>query len=339
MSDIAQLARTSVLKTWANAQVEPWRDRQLSQDDLEDLENAHAGLYRLSVSGEGVSYREKPAATALQKQLATRVRQYADMLGEVYAAHGWGLRYDLMLSVGDLLPGELGVPVFAFQKPGGSSAILLPDINFLGSRYYAAPKWKDDIPFFGKSDTAIFVGSTTGGGQITEAKLRANEVPRISAAIHFRNNPRVTFKLPNLCQYADEAAYKMLVALDLGSERIPWKTQFESKLLLSMDGNGATCSRVAVALGSNSVLVKYDSPHRLYYFDGLEPGVHYVGVADHGEVEAVLDDLAVHPERYAEIARRSKDFHDTYLSKAAILEYTGLLTRAYAELHGGHLKQ
>ena len=335
MNDIAQRARASVLETWANAQVGPWRDRDIGRERLGDLENAHGGLYRLSFSGEGVSYREKPGATALQKEFASRARQYADMLGEVYAIHGRGLRYDLMLGVADMPAGELGVPVFAFQKPDGSDAILLPDINFLGSRYYQAPKWKDDIPFFDKTDTAVFVGSTTGGGQITEAKLRANQVPRINAAIYFRNNPRVTFKLPNLCQYADEATRKRLVALDLGSKRISWKEQFKSKLLLSMDGNGATCSRVAVALGSNGVLVKYDSPHRLYYFDGLERGVHYVGVADNVEVEAVLDDLVVHPERYAEIARRSKDFHDTYLTKTAVLEYTGLVTRAYAELDGG----
>jgi len=335
MSTIAQLARASALETWVNAQVGPWRDRDIGRERLGDLENAHGGLYRLSFSGEGVSYREKPGATAVQKVLASRARRYANMLGKVYAVHGRGLRYDLMLGVDDMLPAELDVPVFHFQKRGGSSAILLPDIDFLWCQYYEAPKWKDDIQFFDKTDTAVFVGSTTGGGLLTEAKLRANQVPRINAAMHFRNDPRVAFKLPNLCQYADEATRKMLVALDLGAHRIPWKEQFKSKLLLSMDGNGATCSRVAVALGSNCVLVKYDSPHRLYYFDGLERGVHYVGVADNVEVEAVLDDLVANPGRYAEIARRSKSFHDTYLTRAAVLEYAGLLTRAYAELCGG----
>lgn len=320
---------------WAHAQIRPWRDREICRHKLGDLENAHAGLYLLSFSGEGVSYRKKPVATAREKTFAHRARLYADMLEEVYATYGQGLRYDLMLCVMDMAPSAFDVPVFHFQKPGGSNAILLPDIDFIACQYYESPRWKDDMQFFDKTDTAVFVGSTSGGGQITEAALRANQIPRINAAIHFRNNPRVTFKLPNICQYADEATRDMLVSLDLGSKRIPWKEQFRSKLLLSMDGNGATCSRVALALGSNSVLVKYDSPHRLYYFDGLERGVHYIGVANHAEVEAVLDDLVANPERYAEIARRSKDFHDTHLTKAAILEYTGLLTRAYVELHDG----
>ncbi|NJM92799.1 MAG: hypothetical protein HC861_09405 [Rhodospirillaceae bacterium] len=324
-----------LMQGWVQAQIDPWRDRKTCRQTLEDLENANDGLFLLSFSGEGVSYREKPVANTQQKLFARRAKRYANMLGEVYATYCQGLRYDVMLCVHDTLPGRFDVPIFHFQKPSGSSAILLPDVDFIGSQYYDAPRWKDDIPFFDKTDTAIFVGSTTGGGLITEAALQANQVPRINAAIYFKRNPRVTFKLPNICHYADEATRDMLASLDLGSERIPWKEQFRSKLLLSMDGNGATCSRVALALGSNSVLVKYDSPHRLYYFDGLERGVHYVEVAHHAEVEAVLDDLVADPGRYAELAKRSKDFHDTYLTKAAILEYTGLLIRAYVGLQDG----
>src|SRR5262245_61711827 len=237
MSGVGQLARTSVLESWANTQFGPWRDRTFCLDGLEDLENAHDSLYRLSFSGEGVSYREKPVTTARQSAHASRVRWYAKMLGDVYESRGMGLRYDLMIGVSDKLPAEFDFPVFHFQKLGESRTILLPDVDFLHCRYYEAPKWQDDVQFFDKTDTAVFVGSTTGGGRITEATLRANQVPRINAAIHFRDNPRVTFKLPNLCQYADEATYKMLVALDLGSKRIPWKAQFKSKLLLSMDGN------------------------------------------------------------------------------------------------------
>ena len=320
---------------WAHAQIGPWRDGGVYRHNWGDLESTHAGLYLLSFSGEGVSYREKPVATARDEVLAHRAKLYADMLGKVHASYCRGLRYDLMLCVNDVLPDEFDVPVFRFQKLGGSNAILLPDIDFIAYQYYEAPRWKDDIQFFDKADRAVFVGSTTGGGQITEDALRANQVPRVKAAIHFKSNLRVTFKLPNICQYADEATREMLVSLDLGSKRIPWKEQLGSKLLLSMDGNGATCSRVVLALGSNSVLVKYDSPHRLYYFDGLERGVHYIGVAHDAEVEAVLDDLVADPERYAEIARRSKAFHDTNLTKAAVLEYTGYLIRGYAGLQDG----
>ena len=81
----------------------------------------------------------------------------------------------------------------------------------------------------------------------------------------------------------------MIVAMDLGKERIPWSEQYRHMFLLSMDGNGATCSRVISSLKSNSVLIKYQSDSILYYFSALEPGTHFISVNDDRDIEGILD--------------------------------------------------
>jgi hypothetical protein len=40
-----------------------------------------------------------------------------------------------------------------------------------------------------------------------------------------------------------------------------WREQLRHRFLLSLDGNGAVCARLAIGLKSNSAVVKYRSPY------------------------------------------------------------------------------
>ena len=82
---------------------------------------------------------------------------------------------------------------------------------------------------------------------------------------------------------------------------------------------------------SNSVLVKYDSDHILYYFDGMRPWVHYVPVSRDNDVEAVIDLEARDPEPFATIAAAGRRFAARYLTRAAVVEYMRLLLIFYAQ--------
>jgi hypothetical protein len=110
-----------------------------------------------------------------------------------------------------------------------------------------------------------------------------------------------------------------------------WKDQFERRFILSMDGNGATCSRVVIALMSNSVLLKYHSDNVLYYFDGMQPWIHYVPVMEDRDVQATIDLEAREPTSFARIAAAGQKFASTYLSRSAIVEYTRALLLLYAD--------
>jgi hypothetical protein len=103
--------------------------------------------------------------------------------------------------------------------------------------------------------------------------------------------------------------------------------------LLSVDGNGATCSRIVSALKSNSVLIKYESDSILYYFSALEPGSHFISVNADRDVEGILDQFDLDPQPFYQIAAKSRSFYENYLTRDKVVEYTGRLLRAYAEVY------
>ena len=217
------------------------------------------------------------------------------------------------------------LPIFGFQRPNGSSKPLLPDPDFLSSNFYQDAFWglPDPTPFTAKRHQAIFVGSTTGGGQIDLARLEAKAVPRVEAARFFRAQSRrdVAFHLPAIVQ-CNPAAERMLISDGFGGPEISWTEQLQSKALISMDGNGATCSRVYVALASNSALMKYESKHELFYFSRLIRYKHYVPVTAHEQVYCILDEGAHGSRLLVDVAVAGKRFAEKHLSRQAVLDYS-----------------
>jgi hypothetical protein len=100
-----------------------------------------------------------------------------------------------------------------------------------------------------------------------------------------------------------------------------------------MDGNGATCSRIAAALMSNSVLCKYDSIHELYYFPLLIPWVHYIPIHEDADVLKVIQMEKKDPGRFREIAENGTAFAKEYLSRESVNKYTSLLLSEYSRLY------
>jgi hypothetical protein len=118
---------------------------------------------------------------------------------------------------------------------------------------------------------------------------------------------------------------------------LSWEEQLRRRFILSMDGNGATCSRVVITLLSNSVLLKYDSDDILYYFGGMQPWVHYVPVTHDNDVEKIIDLEARNPARFEQIAAAGQKFAMTYLTRDRVYEYTKILLMLYAECVPGIL--
>ena len=130
---------------------------------------------------------------------------------------------------------------------------------------------------------------------------------------------------------SDETA-AAIRALDAGDREYGWAEMFGYRFILSADGNGATCSRVAVALKSHCALIRYASEHQLYYFDALVPWQHFIPVRDDEEVPAVLALCARHPEIAAQVAADGTDFYREHISRDAVSAYTLELLRLYADL-------
>jgi Glycosyl transferase family 90 len=236
-----------------------------------------------------------------------------------------------VLDVADRPVPNTNVPTFQFQKPAGSKSILIPDIDFLNWDYYEQPSVADTIPYAEKAISAIFVGSTSGQNNTVET-VRSPVAPRLRAAKYFRGHPDIHFFLPNLCKCENAEAERSLRDLGFGGPKIPWSTQFGHRFIISVDGNGATCSRVVVALKSNSVLLKYDSPHSQYYFRGLQPWVHYIPVSADSDIENFIAIEREAPGAFATIAASGRRFAESYTSKPRVLQFAGELLTAYAAI-------
>jgi hypothetical protein len=237
-------------------------------------------------------------------------------------------------------------PVFVFQKLLTSHSLLLPDIDFLLCGFYEHdhPKWKKDyVPYDAKSSSAIFVGTTTGGRPITKEvvnDLARNVVtdrtqPRLRAALYFKNNPNVEFHLPHIHQIDSPETEELLRAIGFGSNVwIPWEDQYPHRFIISMDGNGATCSRVFLALRSNCVPLKYASPHELYYFSGLAPWTHYIPIESDEDVNDIVRIERKHPGYFKHIAEQGQAFANRYLTRSQAMKYTAWLLRQYVSSFG-----
>jgi hypothetical protein len=142
----------------------------------------------------------------------------------------------------------------------------------------------------------------------------------------------VDFRLPNIVQCDSEKTADLIRALGICGQHTSFREQLRNRFIISMDGNGATCSRVAITLKSNSVLLKYDSPHILYYFSQLIPWLHYIPVSRDEDVNAILDIERAHPGYFQMIAEESAAFYNRLLCRASILAYGADLISMYADI-------
>lgn len=230
--------------------------------------------------------------------------------------------------LGDLARGRDEAPLLSFQKEKQDKMILLPDFDCLHN-FYESRKHRDPYVFSKKEPKAIFVGATTGTIN-SIATIDKNE--RIRLAKYFEGNPEVIFKLPSICQCDGEETEKFLRSYSFcQGDKIQLQEQFKHKYLISVDGNGATCSRVSLALKSNSVLFKYKSDYIVWFHKQLVPWVHYVPVNCETDIEKYMEFAKTDASKFAEIASKSREFYDTYLGRFCIYQYTATLLN---ELYG-----
>ncbi len=259
---------------------------------------------------------------------AARSQLYLDLFRRLVAA-GMRLRATVAVETHDMeLYGD-EAPVFCFQKQVSSRKMLLPDIDFFHHDWYQAgfvePPWRDKRPAAG------FAGSSTGGGLLTREDVSTSRPQRLQWALSALGRPAVDVFICDAVQCDSDETAELLRAQPYFRAHMPWPEQLAYRYLISMDGNGATCSRVVNTLRSGSVLLKSPSPHQLYYFGGLKPFEHYVPIDNLNDVEqAIADGESGRLDALAIVAAANR-FHDAHLTRPAVERYTRLLLERYAE--------
>ena len=326
---------SATIQSWVDRELAPWRGQNLVRTQLErQLYNfcRRAPTLRL--------YRFASGTVAMQPRIEQgppnfaqedRAQHYLTFFRGVAGLLPRGFNAMICISVHDKVMGPK-LPVFGLQRAAGENWLLMPDIDFLINKFHEEAQFKDTLSYAGKIPRAVFAGATSGGMHTVERVLAA-ESPRLRAAVFFDGRLDVDFRLPSIVQCLDEDARSLLAAQPYCQRPVlPWAEQFRSRFLISMDGNGATCSRVVVALASNAVLLKYRSDDMLYYFDGLVPHVHYVPIARDEDVLAVLAAERLEPGRYLPVAEAGQAFAAQYLTRERVSEYMARLLIGYAAM-------
>ncbi|MBU2722732.1 glycosyl transferase family 90 [Acidithiobacillus ferridurans] len=236
----------------------------------------------------------KKSDNATEEWIETRANIYQDFLSSITSITKlpgfiFGIEYKDMTHGSDL-------PLLCFHKNiDNQSYILIPDFEIIQYNYYT--QLKDGTDLENKIDKAVFVGSTTGTN-FKENRSCWNTIDnilndpsvRISAARFFNDKENVIFKLPSIVQCDSSQTEKFLRNQPyMQAQRMTWDQQYLNRYIISVDGNGPTCTRVALALLSNSVLMKYNSNWTVYYHRMLKPYFNYLPVENHVDIERLME--------------------------------------------------
>jgi predicted O-methyltransferase YrrM len=319
------------IRAWAMSEIMPWRMRGLADNAIPQAAlqlNATKTAFIYTVRDGSVYVEAKRSELALAGA-ERRSQMYLGFFQEVLRDHPSIPDTTFILDVDDMPLPRPTVPILQFQKPAGSFSILVPDIDFIGWNYYPQPAIVDTIAYDSKSVSAIFVGGTSGQTNTVETVLNP-VAQRLRSAKYFRGRSDVNFYLTTLSRCENAEAEQALRDLGFGGPPIQWSEQFAHRFIISVDGNGATCSRVVIALKSNSVVLKYDSPHQLYYFRGLLPWRHYVPIGVDSDVENIIRMERKGPRAFASIAEEGRSFAETYFTRRRVLQYAAQVLTNYA---------
>lgn len=316
-----------MLTDWAAREFAAWDGIRLPRldADLRELAAREQAVYLFELGSAGVRCHDKPSATPLHR---FRQHLYASFLEKVLGHARLEGERIIAISLDDRSDGRHGLPLFEYQKQRGSPSMLLPDVDLLSTDFFSGPDFEDMVPFARKKAEALFVGATTGG-RLTAELVRSLQHPRLRAAMFFRDKPGVIFELPEIVQCDGEETIALIRSLGLGDRRRPWSDHHDYRYLISIDGNGANCSRVALGLRGQGVLAKYNSPWQLFYFYGLDAWRHYLPVRRDEDVLAIIGQSADAVERDRAVAERSAEFARAYLSEAACTHYGSALLSLY----------
>jgi len=347
LRDAAPASRATVdeLDRLITPQTDYWKERRplagaAAQRALQDLNERSRSAFVVSVRGRSVRLWPKPLEstddTSLHspkqieyRSFVKRALHYRTFIEATLRRANTDLTCDLAIDVNDTPEENSDFPIFGFQRAHGTHNLLLPDVDFFNCRWYR--KETDSYGYDDKLNAACFVGSSTGGWQSVDT-IRRDGTPRLRAAAHFAGNPNVVFRISNAAQCLNDEAKLLLMSQPYYSQYISWEQQLRYRFMISMDGNGATCSRVVKGLLSNSVLLKFQSPYELYYFAALRPGNDFIQIATEEDVEPIIHEEAAHPGAFKEVAESGKRFAWKYLRVQSVMDYSARLLTAFNAL-------
>ena len=321
---------------WAQAQTQFWAARTLVSateyaDALDRLNRERHDIYVFDLDRGDVKVREKHVhhPAAFNRRIEHfRVHLYRDHLRQAAARSELAGPVSVAVGVGDLIRDvDPRIPVFVYQKRRDEPWLLLPDVEMLEFDFHAEET--PDVALAGKLDRIVFSGASTGR-PLDEEAVRRDDSERLRFASHFVGHPHIEYSIGRASECQSPEAQALLEAKPY-FRMFEWHEQVLRRYILSMDGNGATCSRVVRTLRSRSCLIKLNSENILFYFPGLAPWTHFIPIVDETDLER-LAPLLVRPDYPSDaICDAANTFCRDSLSREAVVGYTAALLQGFRE--------
>lgn len=343
VSPLAPRAMPAELDYLVELQTSHWKQHPLdwgaTDRALHDLNVRSNSVFIFEFRGKRVRIWDKPKYDFPAEQAAIREREQRafGLRAMLYQAFFEAViercqalpSIKLALDVNDIPQVSAEFPIFGFQKQKGINNILLPDVDFFQAKWYRRDH--DALSYEEKACSACFVGSSTGGS-ITVDSINQLSVPRLRAASYFSSSTNVFFRIANAVQCDSEQAKALLMSQPYFCAPVQWEKQLRHRFIISMDGNGAACSRLVKGMRSNSAVVKFDSQYELYYFSALKPGFDHLVAKTEADLQHIVDQELCKPGIFKPVALAGQQFAAKYLSVRSVMDYTARLLAAYGRL-------
>lgn len=230
------------------------------------------------------------------------------------------------------------VPIFVFSKTKQSSFICLPDHEMLAG-YKALETLVTDpkrqSPWQEKESKAFWRGATTSGDYSKPDWERFARSKLINASI-LSGDSVIDAKFSFLTDQAKLNKYFCDYCQDKGalSSFVKVEDHLQYKYLIDIDGNASTYSRFYWILRSDTMPLKVDSKFTQWYYPGLTPGVHYLGVeGDLSNLHHQVLWAQLHDDSAYQIAQQGALFAKQYLSDDGVYTYLYHLLLSYSDLY------
>ena len=229
---------------------------------------------------------------------------------------------------------SMGSPVFAMAKPQDDNrVILIPDFEALSGNLdfrKAVSRGVKRYPWSKKLSQASWRGATTGSVVFLENFLYS---PRSQAVLFSLQNPEVVdARFTDLTQ-CNEPERVMSAFSHFFGERLSVKEQLKYKYQLLIDGNSCAYSRAYWQLFSNCAIFKQTSSHIQWYYDAIQPYVHYIPLkGDLSDLGEKIQWAQKNDRQVEKIAKNATKFARENLEKKSVYRYFNLLLKEYAKL-------
>ncbi len=253
---------------------------------------------------------------------------------------------DFIICVGDSLAPEASlffyhIPILTFAKHTQDTlSVLIPDCEALSESVYEkvladTTNARISFPWHTKETKAFWRGATTGSdlsGNIGLNSHNYREFPRIKLVELSSKYPHlIDAKLSILAQVDDPRVYELLTPYV--GHSVPVLDHLKYKYQLLIDGNTCTYSRAYWQLFSDCLIFKQTSPHIQWYYNCLQPYVHYIPIAhDLSDLVEKIEWAKEHDIDMQKIAANANAFAQQNLTKDQLYLYLYLFLSKYSDL-------